>query len=45
MTAIFEDRVGMQALNELPALLMVVKMGTAVLMVVLLSVLAEAVSP
>lgn len=35
----------MQGLSELPALLMFIKMGTAVLMVVVLSVLAEAVSP
>lgn len=35
----------MQGLIELPVLLTVIKMGTAVLMVVALSVLAEAVSP
>ena len=35
----------MQGLSELPVLLTVIKMGTAVLMVVALSVLAEAVSP
>jgi hypothetical protein len=35
----------MQTVSELPAVLMFIKMGTAVLMVVVLSVLAEAVSP
>lgn len=38
-------RVNVQSLNEVLPLLSFVKMGTAILMVVLLSVLAEAVSP